>query len=141
MPVRQTSKDAYKEVQDSGFIGDKQKYYYDLLYKYGPCTANELFRFGKRSNINQANVGTRLGELRDMGVVRELDKRECEVTLMKCIVWDVTDKMPLRPPKKLTKAEKKELVLSELRDLYSRESTGTTTKKALTKIANMIKEI
>lgn len=141
MPVRQTSKDAFKEVMESGVVGDKQRYYYDLLYKYGPCTANELLQYGKRSNINQANVTTRLGELRDMGVVRELDKRECEVTLMKCLVWDVTDKKPIKAPKKLTKAQKKDLVLSELRELYSKESTGTQTKKAITRIANMIKEI
>jgi hypothetical protein len=112
--VRDTSIEAYKKVMDCGFVGRKQKLVYDCLYSHGPCTATELFQHLRKGNVSNENIVTRLGELRDMGIVAEVDKRECKVTGYRVLVWDCTSKHPIKMPKKKTKAEKKVEIKDEI---------------------------
>lgn len=107
MSVRKSSKDALKRVIDSGELSNMQRVVYEALFTYGPCTANELYkRLVGRKKINQANITTRLGELRAMGSVREKGKRTCTVTKMTVLVWECTHKVPIKPAPKPTKQEK-----------------------------------
>lgn len=100
MTVRSTSREAYRDVMDSGYVGRKQKEVYDGLFTYGPATGTELYyAMGWHRNPTHSNIVTRLGELRELGVVRESGKRECERTGKTAIVWDVTDGKPVKPTK------------------------------------------
>jgi len=104
--VRDTSIDAYNYIRENRFLGQRQWDVYHALTKFGPCTASELhkrmklYRIGAQSNDN---VCTRLGELRDMKVVVELEKkRQCKVTGFNVIVWDINSN---KYPKKLERRE------------------------------------
>lgn len=103
--TRSTSINALREISASGLLGKMQLEVYSALEQNGPCTANELFQFMERScgpvKRNQANITTRLGELRDRGVAEEVNRRECSVTKMTVTVWDVTGNLP----KKIAKAK------------------------------------
>jgi hypothetical protein len=48
----------------------------------------------------------RLNEMRAMGVVYEVGTKVCSVTGKVAIEWDVTDALPVKPPKKETLPEK-----------------------------------
>jgi hypothetical protein len=76
---------------------------YDYLYAFGPATANELFRQTQSFNRTvQANFHARLGELRDLGVVAEIQERPCKTNGNVVIEWDVTDRLPLKFEKPVT---------------------------------------
>ena len=106
--MRETSLEAFRKIRDEGLLSERRFQVYATLYKYGPCTANELAKnfhlmnFNLAKNVNM-NIVTRLGELRDAGVAREVRERECSVTGMRVIEWDVTDGLPVKPPKKTKK--------------------------------------
>lgn len=105
--VRETSAEAYRTIKENGLLSERRLQVYDYLYQHGPCTANELVnRAGKRSTLGNQNVVTRLGELRAMGVVKELGTRQCEVTGMRVIVWDVTRELPKKLEKGLSRSRK-----------------------------------
>lgn len=101
MSVRSTSTASLKAVIESGQLGEMQKVVYATLHKYGPCTANELYvHLARRKRINQANIPTRLGELRAMKSVAEKGKRKCGVTGQTVLVWECTGLLPIKPPKR-----------------------------------------
>jgi hypothetical protein len=108
--VRETSIAAYNAIKDNGLLSGRRFEVYEFLFQHGPCTGNELLAKMKleidRFNGNAPNVVTRLGELRDFGVVRELGTRKCNITGMTVTVWDVTDKLPtkaaIQPKRKCT---------------------------------------
>lgn len=119
MRTRATSAEAYKEIRDSGLLKNLQLQVYEALYTFGPCTANELYRQAfSNNNTNSANLGARLFELREFQVAYEQCKRVCSITKKRAIVWDLTDKLPVKPPKKKTKEQKKVEILNELRVMY-----------------------
>lgn len=82
---------------------------YDALYRSQGClTHNELQArideefYGDATHgraVYRNNIVARLGELRDMGVVVEVGEKECSISGMTCIAWDVTDKLPRKLPK------------------------------------------
>lgn len=96
MTVRQTSAEAYHTIQANGLLSKRRWEIYDALYRHGPKTGSELFKcltlYGE--NPTHSNIVTRLGELRDLGVAAEVGKKECEVSGMRVILWDVTDNLP-----------------------------------------------
>jgi len=47
-----------------------------------------------------------MAELKDRGVVVEVGEKICSVTGKKAILWDVTDSLPVEPPKRETSKEK-----------------------------------
>lgn len=94
--IRDTSYQAWRHINDKGLLASRHWQVYNSLYQSGPSTANELHKYMKDKGTAQANdnVSTRLGELRDKGVVTELNTRPCNVTGRNCILWDVTSKLP-----------------------------------------------
>lgn len=94
--TRRTSIAAYHEIEFAGLLSKKRFEIYKILYKYGPLTYNEVFKkiVQRDSVIASANVGARLNEMREMGVVEEAGERLCSITGMNVILWDVTDKLP-----------------------------------------------
>ncbi len=98
MTVRETSALAYQSVMDSGYIGKKQKEVYAGLFRHQNSTGSELYSaLGWNRNPSHSNIGTRLGELRDMGVVDELPKRRCKITGHLAIEWQTNDAHPRKP--------------------------------------------
>lgn len=93
--IRTTSIESYNKIREGSLLSERRLQVYEVLFEHGPMTANELFRIlmGK-TTITQSNIHARLNEMREMGCVREIGKRECSVTNNKVILWDVTDSLP-----------------------------------------------
>lgn len=116
--IRETSIEAYRTIREEGLLSQRRFQVYDLLYQHGPCTANELVnRTGRTSSLGNQNIVTRLGELREMGCVKELGTRQCNVTGMRVIVWDVTSNLPRKLERELSRSRK--AIRTELLELLS----------------------
>ncbi len=110
--VRDTSLEAYNFIKENGLLSKMRWICYDLLFKYGPATANQLMDFAKKENPSWSHqtietVGRRLSELVKVGVVYEKDKIFCPISGHRCIEWEVTRNKPIdfeKPLKKKCKA-------------------------------------
>lgn len=87
--VRRTSANAYHEVMASGLLGERQKHAYEILYKHGPLTGNEM-----SEQMGIPGQWKRCSELKKRDLAIEVGERECRVTGRVCIIWDVTDNPP-----------------------------------------------
>jgi len=95
--VRSTSAEAYKAIKENGLLKGRQLEVYMALYEIGASTGSELFyHMSKSRNPTHSNVTTRLGELRDMGVVKEVGQRQCSITKRDVILWEVTTNLPIK---------------------------------------------
>jgi len=80
MPVRDTSKRAYKQIQPLGLA---QQIVYDVIEKLGCPTDMEITKNLGYADPNK--VRPRRKELLDMGFITECEKRICSIT--KRTVW------------------------------------------------------
>lgn len=87
--VRRTSIEAYRQVMESGLLGKRQKQAYDVLFKHGPLTGNELSKL-----MGMPGQWKRCSELKKRDLAVEVGERDCTVTGRNCIIWDVTDNPP-----------------------------------------------
>lgn len=95
--VRETSIEAYNRIKDEGLLSQRRFEVYTQLYAHGPCTANELFKKTRGiSQVSQANIQPRLNELVALGVAREVETRECQITGNRVLVYDVTAGLPTK---------------------------------------------
>ena len=99
MTVRRTSIDTYNQIISEDLLSRRRREVYSALYEWGPCTANELFHAMKSKGLcssrnQQANLTPRLGELRELGCVREVDEVTCPITGRIVIRWETTDNLP-----------------------------------------------
>lgn len=107
MSVRETSRDAYHAIKENGLLSRRRFEVYEYLYLKGPSTAREMYNsLCAGGKINPSSYLSRLSELRDMGVVRELPDRKLDPeTGQTVLVWEVIkEKLPVkfdRPVKKV----------------------------------------
>lgn len=94
--MRQTSAEAYREIQEKGLLSKMRFRAYEILYKWGPLTAaqvcghaQELYGSGSYRDFHK-----RLSELRDAGVIYEMGETTCPTTGRHVILWDVTSNLP-----------------------------------------------
>lgn len=115
MTVRETSREAYRYVMESGHVSKRRRQIYDILYEFGPITANvayEQFRIRSGSTMRyDSNTCARLNELRTMGLVREVGITIDPITKRNVILWDVTNNLPAKIPK----TENKDKIIDRLR--------------------------
>lgn len=99
--TRTTSIEAYKQILNEGLLSKRRLKIYEILYYFGPLTASEVAdRLKGTETISLHGMGSRLSELRNCGVVQERGTKICSLTKRNCILWDVTDKTPLKINKK-----------------------------------------
>lgn len=104
--MRQTSIDAYNAIKESGLLGKRQKHAYNVLYKDGPLTGNELSEL-----MRIPGQWKRCSELKKRRLAIEVGKRPCRVTGRECLTWDVTSNMPVPYVReKLYKLTKQQLI-------------------------------
>ena len=110
--TRETSAEAYNRIKANGLLGQRRFQVYEELYFNGPKSANQVVRTIKANHpdIKDASLHGRLSELRDLGVVREVGFHRDEISGNKNILWDVTSNLPVKPPKKLTRKERKQII-------------------------------
>src|SRR5687768_4770729 len=93
---RQTSIQAYKKIQQNGLLSQNRLLVYRALYEWGPCTAGELSIH--LMPMRHAAVSARLSELVRWKVAKEVGTKTCTKSGHTCLVFDVTDKLPVAPP-------------------------------------------
>lgn len=142
--VRRTSLDAYNEIKRNGLLSKRRLEVYEIIFENQPITGSQVSTIFKRQsglNTNSENVRNRITELKEAGVVEECGYTVDPVTNMTVLNFKTTNELPKKLVRKATKREKKDVVLEELRKLYKKDSSGKSTKVAITKIAKLVKEI
>ncbi len=112
--IRDTSISAYYDLINDDLLGKRHKIIFEALIlanlDSGPLTTNELYaEYLRKSGLANANISTRLGELRDMGAIEERDKRACTVTGKRCMTWHFTGDKPQKV-NRIPKAVRKPMV-------------------------------
>lgn len=97
--ARRTSLLAYNEIKNNGLLSKVRLLVYETLYQHGPMTAGELTLKLMHPNEVHPSYHRRLDELRERGVAERVGERPCNVTGHLADVWDVTDVVPVNPPK------------------------------------------
>ena len=93
-------------------LNDTRFRVYDALFRHGPLTGGELFRVGVKNGYwlgskIKGSICARLTELRQQGVTEEQGVQRCSYTGKKAIVWDVTDRLPIKLDKNRKPSNKK----------------------------------
>lgn len=94
--VRQTSIEAYRQIEAEGLLSKRLFEVYRTLFDHGPLTYSQvILELGKTKHfVSTSSYQSCLCNLRDSGVVMELGTVECPVTKRTVILWDVTDALP-----------------------------------------------
>lgn len=93
--IRDTSINAYHEIESRGLLSERRMEAYRLLFNHGPCTAMEL-RSLMPKGVVDSQIRARLNELRKLGVAKEIGTKRCSITSMEVIIWDVTSHIPTK---------------------------------------------
>lgn len=83
--IQETSTEAYNDVKPE--LGIRQTVVFEGLKKLQEATNLEI---SVNLNIPINQVTPRIFELRQMGLVREKEKRECKISGRKAIAWEIT---------------------------------------------------
>lgn len=144
--VRNTSIESYKAlIADSDALGKRHKLILMELIEannlWGPITANELYRKRlAKSILVQSNITTRLGELRDMGAVKECGKRICTVTGQTVLTWHYTLEKPIKV-NRISKKDRIVLIKSHLNVMYADLADKPKSREDIKRLWIMIKEL
>lgn len=87
--VRQTSIQAYEQIEASGLLSRVRWLVYAHLFRHGPLTGSEL-----NNQMGGRGYHKRLSELERLRVARTVGRKNCAVTGRECEAWDVTANLP-----------------------------------------------
>ena len=111
---RQTSKKAYREIKAEGLLSKMRFIVYDFIYQNGPVTQKQaIIQLGKGRQKGGTFTG-RFSELENIGVIKIVGETVCEDTGRSVHLWDVTPDLPKPLVKKVTRADKKKIIIKKL---------------------------
>ena len=132
--MRQTSIDCYHQIEAEGLLSKMRLKMLGAILHNAPCTASEAFT-ELECKTNQSG---RITELKELGVIYETGMRKCRITGRRVIEWDLTDNLPVTPPKKETaKQQRINDALEALRELFKKRES----RDQWLKVADAIKSI
>ena len=140
MTTRQTSIDCYNKIKQEGLLSNMRLKVYEAILRKAPCTSGEAFAImtTKENQISQSRA--RFTELRELGVIYEVQNRKCTITGMNVIEWDLTDRLPVNMKKtNKTKKHRTDDALNSLRELFKNKKNSTV--EDWKEVANLIKSI
>jgi hypothetical protein len=128
MNRRQTSIDCYNAIKENGLLSKRRMEVYEILFRYGDMTANEIVRKSKAHypHTNPSSFNARLSELKKYGVIIEVGEKKDIVSNNNCYIWGLTDRIP--KDIKISRSTKKSRVndaLNSLRQLYKTKTIAT----------------
>jgi hypothetical protein len=117
--TRDTSKEAFEKIKSNGLLSKRRFEVYDLLYHFGPLTANETVRIALRTHptANQASFNARFSELEVRNVIKQVGFKDDPISGNRTILWDVTSGLPTEPQKQITRKERIKLIKKLLDEL------------------------
>lgn len=89
--TRATSREAYRQLTESGAIKGKQAEILGCVVERGPATAAEVLE-GTPHDRNRNLARARFTELQDRGLIIEVGARKCKITGRTALVWEATDR-------------------------------------------------
>ena len=126
MNTRQTSRDCFTQIKEEGLLSKMRFKVYEAILKNAPCTSAEVLSTLLSKNSAITSSRARFTELRELGVIYEVQNRKCNITGRTSIEWDLTDRLPINIKKSnKTKKQKIDEVLNSLRELYKNKNTST----------------
>ena len=140
MKTRQTSIDCYNQIKEEGLLSNMRFRVYEAILRKAPCTSAEVLSTMLSKNSAITSSRARFTELRELGVIYEVQNRKCNITGRTSIEWDLTDRLPIKIKKcNRTKKHKIDDALNSLRELYKNKDTITDQDWKL--VADLIKSI
>jgi nicotinamide mononucleotide (NMN) deamidase PncC len=118
--ARETSMQCYESIKNGGYLSKAQAEVWETLIAAGPATAGEIHAILHHNSRN--NIGSRISEMRSIGVVGEKGTRPCKVSGHICILWEVRDQMPGI----MARHNQKKDLLNRIRELEGRVQHLTT---------------
>lgn len=115
---------AYQYIRDSGILSRCRWLVYELLWKSGPMTRNEIDSALRVSGAPNPTYSRRLTELERMDVIERIGTKPCRVTGHECDLWSVSGRMPVKTQRRRSAREE----LAELRkrvEVLEANSNGT----------------
>lgn len=96
--TRQTSREAYLDILNSGELGRMQREVLKAIFELGECTSGEAFHHMQANGVyknplNQSRA--RFTELSQKGAIKETGKRNCKISGKSGIVWAPTWSNPM----------------------------------------------
>ena len=140
MKTRQTSIDCYNQIKEEGLLSNMRFRVYEAILRKAPCTSAEALSTILSKNSAITSSRARFTELRELGVIYEVQNRKCTITSRTSIEWDLTDRLPVKI--KRTNKTKKQRVndtLNSLRELYKNKNISTDEDWKM--VADLIKNI
>lgn len=103
--IRSTSLEAYNTIRANGSLGRMMWTAYDIVYRHGPKTVNEIMQIAKKENPEMTHqsmetIHKRLSDLTRMGLLRECGTMKCPITGFTVVIREVTNEdTPSKPDK------------------------------------------
>ena len=140
MKTRSTSIECYNQIKEEGLLSNMRFKVYEAVLKYSPCTSAEALSTMLSKNSAITSSRARFTELRELGVIYEVQNRKCTITGRTSIEWDVTDRLPIniKNPNK-TKKQRINDALNSFRELYKNKDISTN--EDWKTVADLIKSI
>ena len=140
MNTRQTSIDCYNQIKEEGLLSNMRFKVYEAILKKAPCTSAEVLSIMLSKNSAITSSRARFTELRELGVIYEVQNRKCAITGRTSIEWDLTDRLPINiKNSNKTKKQRVDDALNSLRELYKKKNNSTIEDWKL--VADLIKNI
>ena len=140
MKMRKTSIDCYNQIKQEGLLSKMRFKVYEAILKNAPCTSAEVLSTLLSKNSAITSSRARFTELRELGVIYEVQNRKCNITGRTSIEWDLTDNLPVNKKNiKKTKKQRTEDALNSLRELYKNKNNSTVDDWKI--VADLIKNI
>ena len=142
MKIRQTSRDCYNQIKEEGLLSKMRFKVYESILTNAPCTSAEVLSTMLSKNSAITSSRARFTELRELGVIYEVQNRKCSITGRTSIEWDLTDRLPVNVKKtNKTKKDKINDTLNSLRELYKNRNTFLDLDEDWKRVADLIKNI
>ena len=92
--MRQTSREAFDKVMESGFVSKLEKEIYAVLWESGPLIEYDVWKF-RFQTYQRVSISPIFARLHHMGIIHEVGTEKNRDTGMTCTKWDVTDRGPV----------------------------------------------
>lgn len=110
--TRQTSIEAYRAIEESGLLSKRRWEVYRHVWHHGPLTQNEAARILTPGNVS-GTISGRFSELKEMGLLIEVGKKNDPITGKSNYLWDATDRrVPIIKEKKTQEPTYKDIIES-----------------------------
>lgn len=127
--TRETSREAFKELIDSGALHGKQLAALRAVYHHGPGTSAEIIGAGlPGGNVNLWRA--RFTELQARGLIVEAGTRKCKVTGRSALVWEYSKRTKPLPAQHRVGADKLRTLLGRACKLLQAHGGGAATSAA-----------